>query len=53
LRRARDPSIHSLRLFARLGDLHRGIDEAVFSLETLLEWADRDEREGIAPPPDP
>jgi DNA ligase D len=29
--------------FARLGDLHAGIDDAVFSLEGLLEWADRDE----------
>ncbi len=29
--------------FAKLGDLHEGIDEAVFSLEPLLEWADRDE----------
>jgi DNA ligase D len=29
--------------FARLGDLHAGIDEAVFSLEPLLEWAERDE----------
>jgi DNA ligase D len=28
--------------FARLGDLHEGIDDAVFSLEPLLEWADRD-----------
>jgi DNA ligase D len=28
--------------FAKLGDLHEGIDEAVYSLETLLEWADRD-----------
>lgn len=28
--------------FARLGDLHAGIDEAVGSLEQLLEWADRD-----------
>jgi DNA ligase D len=28
--------------FHRLGDLHEGIDEAVFSLEPLLEWADRD-----------
>jgi DNA ligase D len=28
--------------FAELGDLHRGIDDAVFSLEPLLEWADRD-----------
>ncbi len=29
--------------FARLGDLHAGIDETVFSLEGLLEWADREE----------
>jgi DNA ligase D len=29
--------------FARLGDLHEGIDEAVFSIETLLEWAEREE----------
>jgi len=28
--------------FARLGDLHAGIDDAVYSLDTLLEWADRD-----------
>jgi len=28
--------------FRRLGDLHEGIDEAVFSIEPLLEWADRD-----------
>ncbi|MEE2034598.1 non-homologous end-joining DNA ligase LigD, partial [Rhodococcus chondri] len=32
--------------FARLGDLHAGIDDAVFSLGTLLEWAERDEAEG-------
>jgi DNA ligase D len=32
--------------FARLGDLHSAIDDAAFSLETLLEWADRDERSG-------
>ncbi len=29
--------------FARFGDLHAGIDKAVFSLETLLEWADREQ----------
>ena len=29
--------------FARFGDLHAGIDDAVFSLETLLEWADREQ----------
>ncbi|WSJ19365.1 non-homologous end-joining DNA ligase [Nocardia sp. NBC_01327] len=28
--------------YAELGDLHAGIDEAVFDLEPLLEWADRD-----------
>jgi len=29
--------------FARLGDLHAGIDDAVWDIEPLLEWADRDE----------
>jgi DNA ligase D len=28
--------------FARLGDLHAGIDERAFSLEPLLEWSERD-----------
>jgi DNA ligase D len=28
--------------FARLGDLHRGIDDTTYRLDTLLEWADRD-----------
>jgi DNA ligase D len=32
--------------FATLGDLHEGIDDAAYSLETLLEWADRDELTG-------
>jgi DNA ligase D len=39
--------------FAALGDLHAGIDDAVFSLEPLLEWADRDEREGAPDPGGP
>ena len=39
--------------FAALGDLHAGIDDAVCSLETLLEWAERDERHGIADPGGP
>jgi DNA ligase D len=41
--------------FAKLGDLHAGIDETVFSLEPLLEWAGRDERDNLADPggPDP
>jgi DNA ligase D len=28
--------------FARLGDLHAGINDSAYSLGTLLEWADRD-----------
>jgi DNA ligase D len=36
--------------FATLGDLHAGIDEAVFSLEPLLEWAQRDERDNLEDP---
>ena len=28
--------------FARLGDLHRGIDDTAYPLDTLLHWADRD-----------
>ena len=31
--------------FAELGDLHAGIDEAVFDLAPLLEWAERDAAE--------
>ena len=31
--------------FADLGDLHAGIDEAVFDLAPLLEWAERDDAE--------
>jgi DNA ligase D len=34
--------------FARLGDLHAAIDERSFSLEPLLAWAERDEREASA-----
>jgi DNA ligase D len=37
--------------FAELGDLHAGIDDAVFSIEPLLEWADRDEAAGKETPP--
>ena len=39
--------------YAQLGDLHAGIDDAVFDLSPLLEWADRDEREGAEQPADP
>src|SRR6476619_7435196 len=36
--------------FAALGDLHAGIDDAVFDLAPLLEWAARDERDGVEDP---
>ncbi len=36
--------------FAAMGDLHDGIDDEVFAIEPLLEWADRDERDGAADP---
>jgi hypothetical protein len=39
--------------FSELGDLHAGIDDAVFDFTPLLEWAERDEREGAGEPPDP
>jgi DNA ligase D len=41
--------------FAALGDLHAGIDDAVFSLAPLMEWAERDERDSgeTAPEPEP
>ncbi len=29
--------------FAQLGDLHAGMDDAVWDIEPLLQWADRDE----------
>ena len=46
-----DPAELTLRTmpsrFARLGDLHAGIDDAAFSIDGLLEWAARDERAGV------
>jgi DNA ligase D len=39
--------------FAELGDLHAGIDKAVFSIEPLLAWAERDERQGAVDPGEP
>ncbi|GGB83267.1 ATP-dependent DNA ligase [Knoellia flava TL1] len=39
--------------FAEIGDLHDGIDDAVFDISPLLEWAARDEKEGADTPPDP
>jgi DNA ligase D-like protein (predicted polymerase) len=38
--------------FAELGDLHAGIDDAVFAIDELLEWAERDELAGERPPDD-
>jgi DNA primase len=39
--------------YAKLGDLHAGIDEAVFDIAPLLKWAERDEAEGAEVPPEP
>ena len=39
--------------FASVGDVWQGIDEAVWSIEPLLEWADRDERDGVGDAPYP
>jgi DNA ligase D len=39
--------------FAELGDLHAGIDDAVWDIEALLEWADRDESNGVGDAPYP
>ncbi|OZC71234.1 ATP-dependent DNA ligase [Rhodococcus sp. 06-462-5] len=36
--------------FAESGDLHAGIDDAVFAIDELLEWAERDEHEGLTEP---
>jgi DNA ligase D len=38
--------------YAEKGDLHAGIDDAVFDLGRLLAWADRDERDGREVPPE-
>lgn len=38
--------------YRELGDLHAGIDDAVFSIAPLLEWAERDEAEGAEVPPE-
>ena len=39
--------------FAELGDLHAGIDESVCDLAALVEWVERDEREGVGEAPYP
>jgi DNA ligase D len=38
--------------FAALGDLHATIDDRHFTLDRLLEWADRDEKAGLEGPAD-
>jgi DNA ligase D len=38
--------------FAAVGDLHAGIDDTAFTLEPLLEWAERDEKAGLSGPAD-
>ncbi|XVX20788.1 non-homologous end-joining DNA ligase [Actinomycetota bacterium] len=39
--------------YAELGDLHADIDQHVFDIAPLLEWAERDEAEGAEAPPEP
>ena len=39
--------------FAELGDLHARIDDAVFAIDELLEWAAHDERGLVADAPLP
>jgi DNA primase len=34
--------------YAEVGDLHADIDDHPYSLDALLEWADRDERDNKA-----
>jgi DNA ligase D len=52
-----DPAEFTIRTmpqrFAALGDLHAGIDQAVFRIDALLEWAARDERAGAEDHGDP
>jgi len=37
--------------FAEVGDVHAAIDDQAFSLETLLDWYDKDERGDMPYPP--
>ncbi|MGZ4496660.1 MAG: non-homologous end-joining DNA ligase [Nocardioides sp.] len=39
--------------FAEIGDLHADIDDHPFDIAPLLEWADRDERDGRETPAEP
>ncbi len=48
----RDFTIHTVpKRFAEIGDLHEDIDDHVFDIAPLLEWADRDDAEGASEPP--
>ena len=38
---------------AELGDLHADIDDTVFAIDELLEWAARDARSGTPEVPEP
>jgi hypothetical protein len=38
--------------YAAVGDLHADIEDHVYRLDELLEWADRDERDNKAVPED-
>jgi hypothetical protein len=38
--------------YAELGDLHADIDDHVFDIAPLREWADRDEADGRETPED-
>ena len=49
----RDFTIHTVpKRFAEVGDLHEDIDDHVFDIAPLLEWADRDDAEGATDPHD-
>jgi DNA ligase D len=49
-----DPSALTMstvpKRFGELGDLHAHIDDAVFQIDPLLAWAERDERAGAVDP---
>ncbi|MEU4418980.1 ATP-dependent DNA ligase, partial [Nocardia salmonicida] len=49
-----DFTIHTMPArYAELGDLHADIDDHVFDISPLREWADRDEAEGNETPAEP
>ena len=49
---SRSRRLHARR-FARVGDVHGGMDEAVCDLRVLLEWVEREEKEGLGEAPYP